>query len=794
MVTCESIAFIQHRYRFSMKQILEKQSSGTFVSLVVLVVIAASLLVSLAVVSRLSSASAQGQSGASNADLSQITFILGGGSLEPAFSPSVTYYQVRPADAFSDPDWIVLNVSTSAPEAKVTVNGLNPVDGANGRVFYLQVSTLAKPVTLAIKVVAADGTTTKTYTFTSVGTTPPDGSDPPTPTPTATPTNTPTPTHTPTATPTETATPTPTVAPRAPVCFPAVSHAPDSVPPAAGQQASDPGQVPVLSPFMAMLARHYDEALARGEADDYWHDASIEAIIGLRGEISQSGRALNDFLSRNEVARVRVSSHLRSVIVDLPIRLLRPLSELPSVRSIQYYIAPEPAGFSDRMPVSPNSGESEDSVSGSGTPTPTPTNTPTATATPTPTNTPTPTHSPTTTPTPTPTPPTSITRPMPTPTSACLPPSQLVTGASSAPPRDYPKLRGRLDGAFRGYEEDCADGIADQGDYETIYVGISLYGDFSDVVIEFLAANGVAVAPWVNYGYYVAAFVPVPLLGKLSELPEVEYVIAIEIGIPVTSSSTVWKGDESTVSANGSSTPTPTATATPTPNDTGPRICRVPADDEAVPSYGQSSEPTCDYPKLGPSLELLVCEYEAAVNSGQSHYGHVKIHTSIEYLANSAGIIEFLRRNSITSFDQYERENIRNVIVADVPLSLLGPLSEIRGVHLITVEHLAEPDKSLASVTSEPAGTFPSTNSLQHDEEDSALQCDAQASTKNDAARWHGADAWHEAGITGDGVKVGIIDANFVGFREQQGEEHDLPSDEVARCFLYGTWSLVRGP
>ena len=785
MVTCESIAFIQHRYRFSMKQFLEKQSSGTFVSLVVLVVIAASLLVSLAVVSLLPSASAQGQSGASNADLSQISFILGGGSLEPAFSPSVTEYQ-RPASKRIQRPRLDhrVRVTLRFREAKVTVNGLNPVDGANGRVFYLQVSTLAKPVTLAIKVVAADGTTTKTYTLTPVGTAPPDGWEQ----------STHTPTHTPTATPTETSpTPTPTVAPRAPVCFPPVAHAPETVPPAAGQQASDPGEVPVLSPLMALKIRHYDEAVARGEkavADDW----TIEVIIGLRGEISQSGRALNDFLSRNGVARVRVSSHLRSVIVDLPIRLLRSLSELPSVRSIQYYIAPEPAGFSDRMPVSPNSCESEDSVSGSGTPTPTPTNTPTATATPTPTNTPTPTHSPTTTPTPTPTPPTSITRPMPTPTSACLPPSQLVTGASSAPPRDYPKLRGRLDGAFRGYEEDCADGIADQGDYETIYVGISLYGDFSDVVIEFLAANGVAVAPWDNYGYYVAAFVPVPLLGKLSELPEVEYVIAIEIGIPVTSSSTVWKGDESTVSANGSSTPTPTATATPTPNDTGPRICRVPADDEAVPSYGQSSEPTCDYPKLGPSLELLVCEYEAAVNSGQSHYGHVKIHTSIEYLANSAGIIEFLRRNSITSFDQYERENIRNVIVADVPLSLLGPLSEIRGVHLITVEHLAEPDKSLASVTSEPAGTFPSTNSLQHDEEDSALQCDAQASTKTDAARWHGADAWHEAGITGDGVKVGIIDANFVGFREQQGEEHDLPSDEVARCFLYGTWSLVRGP
>ena len=455
--------------------------SPTLVSLVALAVIVASLFASLLVVSLRSSASAQGQSASSNADLSQISFILGGGSLEPAFSPSVTDYQVRPANAFSSTSWIVVYASPSDSAAKVTVNGLKPSDGVNSGHFFLQVSTLAQPVTLAIKVVAADGTTTKTYTFTPVGTAPPDGNNPPTPTPTATATPTPTATHT--------ATPTPTT----------------------------------------------------------------------------------------------------------------------------------PSGKSDP-------------------PTPTPTATPTLT----PTNTPTATH--TATPTPT------------TPLGESDPP-----------------------------------------------------------------------------------------------------------------------------------TSTPTATATPTPNDTGPRICRVPADDEAVPFYGQSSEPTCDYPKLGPSLELLVCEYEAAVKSGQSHYGHVKIHTSIEYLANSAGIIEFLRRNSITSFDQYERENIRNVIVADVPLSLLGPLSEIRGVHLITVEHLAEPDKSLASVTSEPAGTFPSTNSLQHDEEDSALQSDAQASTKTDAARWHGADAWHDAVITGDGVRVGIIDANFVGFREQQGEGDDLPTTVVARCFLGGT-------
>ena len=201
--------------------------SPTLVSLVALAVIVASLFASLLVVSLRSSASAQGQSASSNADLSQISFILGGGSLEPAFSPSVTDYQVRPANAFSSTSWIVVYASPSDSAAKVTVNGLKPSDGVNSGHFFLQVSTLAEPVTLAIKVVAPDGTTTKTYTFTPVGTTPPDGSNPPTPTPTATPTNTPTATHTATPTPTTpsggsdpptptpTATATPTLTPTA---------------------------------------------------------------------------------------------------------------------------------------------------------------------------------------------------------------------------------------------------------------------------------------------------------------------------------------------------------------------------------------------------------------------------------------------------------------------------------------------------------------------------------------------------------------------------------------------------
>ena len=45
----------------------------------------------------------------------------------------------------------------------------------------------------------------------------------------------------------------------------------------------------------------------------------------------------------------------------------------------------------------------------------------------------------------------------------------------------------------------------------------------------------------------------------------------------------------------------------------------------------------------------------------------------------------------------------------------------------------------------------------------------------------HGADRWHALGITGKGIKVGVIDGAFTGFRALMGSE--LPATVVARCY-----------
>jgi len=48
-----------------------------------------------------------------------------------------------------------------------------------------------------------------------------------------------------------------------------------------------------------------------------------------------------------------------------------------------------------------------------------------------------------------------------------------------------------------------------------------------------------------------------------------------------------------------------------------------------------------------------------------------------------------------------------------------------------------------------------------------------------------GADAWHEAGYTGKGVKIGVLDLGFTGYLDLLGKQ--LPENVVAKSFVFGT-------
>ena len=64
----------------------------------------------------------------------------------------------------------------------------------------------------------------------------------------------------------------------------------------------------------------------------------------------------------------------------------------------------------------------------------------------------------------------------------------------------------------------------------------------------------------------------------------------------------------------------------------------------------------------------------------------------------------------------------------------------------------------------------------------------AQSESPVDTQPEHGADVWHQAGLRGEGVKVGVISHGFEGFQETMGTS--LPESVEARCYVgYGAFS-----
>ena len=157
------------------------------------------------------------------------------------------------------------------------------------------------------------------------------------------------------------------------------------------------------------------------------------------------------------------------------------------------------------------------------------------------------------------------------------------------------------------------------------------------------------------------------------------------------------------------------------------------------------------YPNLGSHLDGLVVQVEDGETTSQGAALDTPVHSGESvavtiYLAGSVDeVVSFLKDNG---------GDPRNVgddyIEAYVPVSLLGQLSEQPGV--IRVREIVPPQP--AQLTQRITGHGPPV---------------------------HGSQAWNQAGYTGQGVKVGIIDTGFTGFSSLMGTE--LPTTVVARCY-----------
>ena len=155
------------------------------------------------------------------------------------------------------------------------------------------------------------------------------------------------------------------------------------------------------------------------------------------------------------------------------------------------------------------------------------------------------------------------------------------------------------------------------------------------------------------------------------------------------------------------------------------------------------------YPVLGSHLDELVAQLESgntsprqAAERAATHFDHFVAVTI--YLSGSLNeVVQFLHDHGADP-----RNLGDDYIEAYVPVALLGLLSLQPGV--LRVREIVPPQPTLGNYTSQ-------------------------------GVRVHGSEVWNQAGFSGQGIKVGIIDVGFSGYSGLMGTE--LPDTVVARCY-----------
>ncbi len=170
--------------------------------------------------------------------------------------------------------------------------------------------------------------------------------------------------------------------------------------------------------------------------------------------------------------------------------------------------------------------------------------------------------------------------------------------------------------------------------------------------------------------------------------------------------------------------------------------------EEALPIPEKAS---LKYPKLGSRLDQLVLSVEEEKTMAEEAAADTPVHRE-----ESVAVTIYLSGNvdDVVGFLEDNGGDPRNVgedyIEAYVPVSLLGPVSEQTGV--IRVREIVPPQPEYGPITSQ-------------------------------GVQAHLSAAWNQAGYTGQGIKVGIIDgpAAFTGYSARIGSE--LPTPAGVRCY-----------
>ena len=191
------------------------------------------------------------------------------------------------------------------------------------------------------------------------------------------------------------------------------------------------------------------------------------------------------------------------------------------------------------------------------------------------------------------------------------------------------------------------------------------------------------------------------------------------------------------------------------------RVFSQPADNEMQIDLPPVTKQPPAHPNLDANLNRLVEQAQTASSQPNSADGSGESNGTGS-AADPVLVTFYVEPEHVAAVRQYLEDNdvyVRNVgedyIEAHVPPALLGAASEQPGV--LRVDTVIPP---------QPA--------------------QSQGNTVSQGVALHHADAWHNAGYRGQGVKIGIIDVGFEKFSElQQGGE--LPPNVIARCYFTGS-------
>ena len=191
--------------------------------------------------------------------------------------------------------------------------------------------------------------------------------------------------------------------------------------------------------------------------------------------------------------------------------------------------------------------------------------------------------------------------------------------------------------------------------------------------------------------------------------------------------------------AQTADTPTPVPTAEQ-PDGSGAQ--------DLPPIKGKLNPPK--YPNMDSNLNRIVEQVETGRFTAQAAAASAPVHRQ-NSVAVTLYIIEGYA-DAVAGFLEAGGASPRNIgvdyIEAYIPVSLLPAASQQEGV--ISIRTIIPPQPAQGAVVSEGVAA-------------------------------HGATAWHDAGLKGQGIKIGVIDVSFKGFADLMGTE--LPSTVRVRCY-----------